>query len=99
METLTLSLLHDGRFHEAQEMHKLAEGLGYRFAVPWFRIALGQHDWSAAEAIASQERKSDKGLASYMAALLNLELGRISRCRRGRRPSTRAANAPFGSPA
>src|SRR5439155_15687153 len=49
LETLTTSLLHDGRFREASEIRKICEGLGYRFTQPWFRIALGEHDWKAAE--------------------------------------------------
>lgn len=79
LETLTLSLVHDGRFHEAQEIRAVAEALGYRFTMPWFRVALGQRDWAAAEAIVTQQRKSDKSLASYMAALLGLEKGDLMR--------------------
>jgi tetratricopeptide (TPR) repeat protein len=79
LETLTLSLVHDGRFPEALEIRKVAEALGHQFTMPWFRVALGQHDWEAAEAIVAKQRKSDKPLGSYMAALLNLERGDISR--------------------
>jgi tetratricopeptide (TPR) repeat protein len=79
LETLTLSLLHDGRYSEAQEIRKVAEGLGYRYTLPWFRLALGQHDWPEAETIVSQQRKSDKVLASYMGAIMCLERGDIAR--------------------
>jgi tetratricopeptide (TPR) repeat protein len=73
LETCTLSLLHDGRFREAQETRAEAERHGYRFTLPWFRLALGQRDWDAAEQIVAQQRKGDKVLGSYMAALLCLE--------------------------
>ena len=79
LETLTFSLLHDGRYPEAQEIRKEAERHGYRFTLPWFKMALGQRDWDAADALVTQLRKSDKNQASYMAALLALERGDTSR--------------------
>jgi tetratricopeptide (TPR) repeat protein len=79
LETLTLSLLHDGRFREAQEIRKEAQRHGYRFTAPWFRLAIGQRDWAEAEAIVAQQRKSDKNQASYMAALLSLERGDLAK--------------------
>jgi len=79
LETLTLSLVHDGRYREANEIRKEAEANGYRFAMPWFRVALGQRDWDAAENLIAQQRKGDKALASYMAGVLALERGDTSR--------------------
>lgn len=79
VETLTLSLLHDGRFREAQEMRREAERHGYRFTLPWFRLAIGQRDWDAADKLIAQQRKGDKVLASYMSALLGLERGDTAR--------------------
>ncbi|HEX3146978.1 MAG TPA: hypothetical protein VHR66_02785 [Gemmataceae bacterium] len=79
LETLTLGLLHDGRFSEAKEIRKEAEKHGYRFTPPWFRLALGQRDWAEAEAIITQQRKGDKNQASYMAALLAIEKGDLSK--------------------
>src|SRR3954454_23343609 len=73
IETLTLSLVHDGRFQEAQEIRKEAERHGYRFTLPWFRVALGQRDWDATAGLIAQQRKGDKVQASYMAALTALE--------------------------
>src|SRR5262245_8513080 len=73
LETLTLSLLHDGRYREAREIRKEAEANGYRFLVPWFRLAVAQREWDAAEALIAQQRKTDKSLASYMSALLAIE--------------------------
>lgn len=81
LETLTLSLLHDGRFREALETRTEAERHGYRFTLLWFRLALGKRDWEAAEKIVAQQRKGDKALASYMGALLALDrrdLGRAT---------------------
>ena len=75
LETLTTSLLHDGRFAEARDVRKIAESHGYRFTLPWFRVAIGQHDGPAAEVIINQQRKSDKGLAAYMSALAALDRG------------------------
>jgi len=79
LETLTLSLVHDGRYREAKEIRKEAEANGYRFTIPWFRVALGQRDWDAAEDLIAQQRKGDKALASYMAGVLALERGDTSR--------------------
>lgn len=79
LETLTLSLLHDGRFREAQEVRRESERHGYRFTLPWFRLALGQRDWDAAEKLIAEQRKGDKALGSYMGALLGLERGDAAR--------------------
>jgi len=79
LETLTLSLVHDGRYREANEIRKVAEANGYKFTMPWFRVALGQRDWEAAESLIAQQRKGDKPLASYMSGVLALERGETSR--------------------
>jgi tetratricopeptide (TPR) repeat protein len=79
LETLTLSLVHDGRFAEAKEIRKIAEGHGYRFTMPWFRMTLTQRDWEACEALIALQRKGDKNLASYMSTLLHLEKGDTSK--------------------
>jgi tetratricopeptide (TPR) repeat protein len=73
LETLTLALLHAGRFAEAKEIRAEAERHGYRFLLPWFRLAVDQRDWAAAEKLVIEQRKSDKGLASYLAAIVALE--------------------------
>jgi len=79
LETLTLSLVHDGRFREVGEIRKICEGHGYRFNLPWFRTALGQKDWPTAEALIAQQKKSDKAMGSYMSALMSLERNDLSR--------------------
>ena len=40
METLTRSLVHDGRFAEAKKIKAKAEGYKYSFRPEWFRMAL-----------------------------------------------------------
>jgi len=79
LETLTLSLVHDGRYREANEIRTVAEANGYKFTIPWFRVAVGQRDWDAAEALIAQQRKGDKALASYMSGVLAFERGDTSR--------------------
>ena len=79
LETLTLSLIHDGRFEDAKEIRKICESHGYRFTMPWFRMSLAQRDWVGAEALIAQQKKGDKNLASYMGALLQLEMGDTSK--------------------
>lgn len=79
LETLTTSLLHDGRYREAQAIRKECEGYGYRFTLSWFRLAVGRRDWPAAEALVAEQRKADKGVGSYLAALMYLERGDTAR--------------------
>ena len=79
LETVTLSLIHDGRYREAAEIRKVAEANGYRFGIPWLRLAMGQRDWDDAEAQIARQRKSDKSLASYMAAVVALERGDLAK--------------------
>jgi tetratricopeptide (TPR) repeat protein len=79
LETLTLSLLHAGRFREANEIRTEAERHGYRFTLPWFRLALGERDWDAVEKLIAEQRKGDKVLATYMSAILALERRDLAR--------------------
>jgi Tfp pilus assembly protein PilF len=72
LEVLTLSLVHDGRFHEARELRKEVEGYGYHYWMPWFRMDLCERDWTDAEKIIQEYRKSDKKRAAYLAARLYL---------------------------
>ncbi|HKB02052.1 MAG TPA: hypothetical protein VKD90_07520 [Gemmataceae bacterium] len=75
LETVTLALLHDGRYQEAKAIRSEAERLGFRFTLPWFRLAVGLREWDAAEALVTEQRKRDKALGSYLGALLALERG------------------------
>lgn len=79
LETLTVSLVHDARFREVTEIRKICEGHGYRFNMPWFRTALGQRDWTTAETMIAEQKKTDKALGSYMSALMSLERNDIAR--------------------
>ena len=42
METLTRSLVHDGRFADALKIKKMAEGYKYTFRPEWLRMAIAQ---------------------------------------------------------
>lgn len=75
METLTRSLVHDGRFAEARKVKALAEGHKYAFRPEWLRLALGARDWAEAQKLVDQFRRSDKGTGAYYAALVALERG------------------------
>jgi len=75
METLTRSLVHDGRFDEAKKIKKDAQGYNYSFHNEWFRMALAQKDWAEAQKRIDTLRKSDKANAAYHAALVALEQG------------------------
>jgi hypothetical protein len=75
LETLTRSLVHDGRFAEAEMIKKEAIGHKYHYRPEWFRMALAQQKWSDAEEIAAFFRKQDKFNGAYYTALLALEQG------------------------
>ena len=75
LETLTRSLVHDGRFAETDAIKKQAQGYSYNFRPEWFRMALGRHDWTEATKLIEFFRKSDKPTAAYYAAVVALEQG------------------------
>jgi Tfp pilus assembly protein PilF len=82
METLTRSLVHDGRFAEAKAVRAEAEGYKYAFRPEWFRMALAQKDWDAAQKVIDDVRSKggrDKTTAAYYSALLALEKGDTGR--------------------
>jgi tetratricopeptide (TPR) repeat protein len=81
METLTRSLVHDGRFAEAKQIKTEAEGYKYTFRPEWFRMALGSKDWDEAAKIVEFFRRGDKSNGAYYAAQLYLEKGDIERAR------------------
>lgn len=74
METLTRSLVHDGRFAEAREIKAKAEGYKYTFRPEWFRMAMAEKDWDECQKIVDQSRR-DKSNGAYYAALMYLEKG------------------------
>src|SRR5262245_151720 len=75
METLTRSLVHDGRFAEAHDIKTKAEGYKYNFRPEWFRMALAEKDWAECQKIVEQYRRTDKANGAYFAAVMCLEKG------------------------
>jgi len=75
METLTRSLVHDGRFAEAKELKAKAEGYKYSYKPEWFRMALAEKDWDGCRKVIEQSRRTDKAGGAYYAALVALEKG------------------------
>ena len=81
LETLTRSLVHDGRFAEARAIRQEALGYGYKYPMFWFRMFLAEHDWNEALKIVADYRRTDKPTAAYLAALVYLEQGDVARAR------------------
>ncbi len=81
METLTRSLVHDGRFAEATAIRKEAEGYKYYFRPEWFRMAVAEKNWSDAEKIISDMSKTDKVTRAYFTAVMYLERGMPERAK------------------
>jgi tetratricopeptide (TPR) repeat protein len=75
METLTRSLVHDGRFAEAHDIKAQAEGYKYSYRPEWFRMALTEKDWDGCQKLVDQYRRSDKANGAYFAAVVCLEKG------------------------
>lgn len=75
METLTRSLIHDGRFEDAKKIKTMAESYKYSFRAEWLRMAIAQRDWPEVEKQIEQLRKTDKTNGAYWAALVSLEKG------------------------
>jgi tetratricopeptide (TPR) repeat protein len=75
METLTRSLVHDGRFAEARKIKTMAEGYKYAFRPEWLRMAIGAHDWDDAQKLIDQFRRTNKDTGAYYAAIAALEKG------------------------
>jgi hypothetical protein len=73
METLTRSLVHDGRFADAKKIKTMAEGYKYAFRPEWLRMAIGQRDWDEAQKMIENFRRTDKATGAYYAALVALE--------------------------
>jgi Tfp pilus assembly protein PilF len=71
--TLMLSLTHDGRFAEARRLKKECEALKYYHRQEWFRLHVAERNWDEALKIANYYRKSDKIMASYLAAVVYLK--------------------------
>lgn len=79
LEILTLSLIHDGRYKQARALKSEVQGYGFKHWLPWFRLHLAERDWAEALKVAEQFRKTDKVMASYLAALVYLKQGNPER--------------------
>jgi tetratricopeptide (TPR) repeat protein len=79
LETLTISLTHDGRFREARAIQKIAEAARYQQRLPWFRLHLAERDWDAALKQVGQGKKKDKLAESYLRAAVFLQKGDLDR--------------------
>lgn len=73
METLTRSLVHDGRFADARKIKSMAEGYKYSFRPEWLRMTIAQRDWDEAGKQVEAFRRTDKNTGAYYAALVALE--------------------------
>src|SRR5262249_4962434 len=74
LETLLVSLTHDGRFREAKAIARECEASGYQPWLAFFRLYLAARDYPAALKVAEQQR-GRKTRASYLKALVYLEQG------------------------
>ena len=78
LETLTIALIHDGRYVEADRIRKIAEATKLKQQGPWFRLALAEENWPAALALVDL-MKRDKATQSYMKALVYLRKDKPTR--------------------
>ena len=81
LETLTRSLVHDGRFPEARQIRTESMGHSYNFRPEWFRLAVTAKDWPLAEEQVAAMRKANKLDAAYYGALLGFETGNLDRAK------------------
>jgi Tfp pilus assembly protein PilF len=79
LETLTISLIHDGRFREAHAVREEAQAAGIHHWLPWCRLCLAERAWDDALKCADQIRRRDKLTASYLTALVYLKKGDAAR--------------------
>jgi Tfp pilus assembly protein PilF len=82
LETLTRSLVHDGRFREARAIKDEVWAYGMRHWELWFRLYLAERDYDAALQLVEDYRKdkqgkSDKLTWSYWKALIYLKQGDV----------------------
>ncbi len=78
LETLTTSLIHDGRFAEARTIKEEASRCGYRHSLPWFRLHVAERDFAEALKVIAQYKR-DKNQSSYLRAVVYLRQGDAAR--------------------
>ena len=71
LETLTVSLIHDGRFAEARACKEEAKKHNYTHADAWFRLHVGERDWD--EALKVNGKREDKNTSAYRQAMVYLK--------------------------
>lgn len=71
VQTLLISLTHDGRFKEARELNDVRPDKS-RPSVAWFKFLIASKDYAAAEIEARKFLKTEKNTASYLMAILFL---------------------------
>lgn len=79
LETLMLSLIHDGRFREARAIKAETKANNLQQWNPWFRLHLDERDWDEALKTAEHFRKAEKARASYLSALVYLRKNDLAR--------------------
>jgi tetratricopeptide (TPR) repeat protein len=75
LETLLLSLTHDGRFAEGRAIATEARACGFKLSQPFCRLHLAERDFAESLKVVEEYRKRDKVMASYLAALVYLKQG------------------------
>jgi tetratricopeptide (TPR) repeat protein len=78
LETLTVALIHDGRFAEAERIRKIAETMKLKHAPAWFRLAVAEENWPVALAVVDG-MKRDKAAQSYLRAIVYLRKDKPTR--------------------
>ncbi|MFQ3592319.1 MAG: hypothetical protein SNJ82_03900 [Gemmataceae bacterium] len=85
LETLLISLVHDGRFAEARAIKKECQDAGFQLREPFVRLHLAERDYTAAHVEIEQialggkrgkrtpNSRGDKATAAYYWALLHLK--------------------------
>jgi uncharacterized membrane-anchored protein len=69
VQTLLISLTHDGRFKEATALNDIRPDKS-KASVAWFKFLLASKDYPAAETEAKKFLKTEKNTAAYLLAIL-----------------------------
>jgi tetratricopeptide (TPR) repeat protein len=88
LETLLVSLTHDGRFREGRDIIRECKSCNFQLRQPFFRLYLAERDFDSALKMAEEIRQGgargrrgrpDKTLGSYLTALVYLRQGDTAR--------------------
>src|SRR5262249_529428 len=61
LETLLVSLTHDGRFAEGRAIKKECEACGFELRIPFYRLFLAERDYDAALKVVEEVARGGKG--------------------------------------